>query len=175
MTDVRQRVFLNLASKYRERGVLVDTNVLLLFLIGLFQPAMVGHKRLAKYGADDALMMIQYLGRFRRIYTTAHVLAETSNLARQIVGGRARTELFAHLYPLFCMDMPASLKQCDVPGSAVSFRLFDRLGLTDAGLVSQAKSDKLLLTDDLDLYVEALRAGGNAINFTHMREAAGTL
>ena len=47
--------------------------------------------------------------------------------------------------------------------------------LTDAGLTSLVQANTLLLTDDLDLYVSAVSAGGDAINFTHMHEAAGTV
>ena len=42
-------------------------------------------------------------------------------------------------------------------------------------LASLVQSNHLLLTDDLDLYIAAVSSGGNAINFTHMREAAGTV
>jgi hypothetical protein len=54
-------------------------------------------------------------------------------------------------------------------------KVFAELGLTDAGLASLVRGNILLLTDDLDLYVTAASTGGDVVNFTHMREAAGTV
>jgi len=151
----------------------VDTNVLLLYLFGQFMPSALGQKRLSKYTPEDANLIIQFLARFTTILTTQHVLAETSNLARQIVSGRQQLELLRGLYPLFCLNMPDSLSPRDVNRAAIDVSVFTRLGLTDAGLASLVQKDTLLLTDHLDLYVAAVSTGGDAVNFTHMREAAG--
>ncbi len=170
-----EQSLLALVGKHAARGILVDTNVLLLYLFGRYQPASIGNKRLEKYGRDDATLLIQFLTRFQRILTTQHVLAETSNLARQIVTGSRRTELSLQLHPLFCLDTPASLQPCVVDGAQIDAAVFAKLGLTDSGLTALVRTDVLLLTDDLDLYLVAVTGGGDAINFTHMREAAGTV
>lgn len=164
-----------LANQHRARGILLDTNVLLLFLFAFYQPTMIGKKRLEKYGSDDGALLVQYVDQFSRILTTPHVLAETSNLVGQIVGGRLRSELFTKLHPLFCLSLPNSFEQCAIEGSHIDSQLFGRLGLTDSGLAALVKTKQLLLTDDLDLYLAAISNGGNAINFTHMREASGLL
>lgn len=175
MSGLEQQL-LALIGKHGARGILVDTNVLLLYLFGRYLPAAVGHrKRLEHYSLDDADLIIQFLCRFGRVLTTQHVLAETSNLARQVISGRQQLELSLNLHPLFCLDTPASFQSRDVDGQAIDAGVFARLGLTDAGLVSLVSADTLLLTDDLGLYAAAVTAGGDAINFTHMREAAGTV
>ena len=173
MTQTLDKQLLSLANRHGARGILLDTNVLLLLLFAVYQPTMIGRKRLEKYSADDGALLVQYVGRFRRILTTPHVLAETSNLVRQIVNGRLRTELFAKLHPQFCLSLPDSFEQCTVDGRHIDGELFGRLGLTDSGLAALVQTEQLLLTDDLDLYVAANSNGGIAINFTHMREAAG--
>jgi hypothetical protein len=165
----------SLAGEHRARGILLDTNVLLLFLFAIYQPAMIGKKRLEKYGSDDGILLVQYVQRFDRILTTQHVLAETSNLIRQIIKGQHRSEFAQKLYPLFCSDIAEAFEQCPVTGSDINNGLFARLGLTDAGLVSLVQTNLLLLTDDLDLFAAAIGHRQNAINFTHMREAAGLL
>ena len=174
MPSLEQQL-LKLVSKHSARGILVDTNVLLLYLFGKLLPSAIGQKRLSKYGIDDADLVSQFVGRFGQILTTQHVLTETSNLARQIVGGGLRQELSLRLYPLFCLESPGLLNSCHVDGPAIDANLFARLGLTDAGLTSLVQKNTLLLTDDLDLYISAVSTGGDAINFTHMREAAGTV
>jgi len=174
MSSLEQRL-LKLVSKHSAHGVLIDTNVLLLYLFGKLLPSAIGQKRLSKYGIEDADLVSQFVARFDQILTTQHVLTETSNLARQIVGGGLRHEMSLRLHPLFCLTKPGSLQSCHVDGQAINADVFARLGLTDAGLTTLVQANTLLLTDDLDLYIFAVSTGGDAINFTHMREAAGTV
>jgi hypothetical protein len=136
---------------------------------------MIGRKRLEKYGMDDGALLVQYVQRFDRILTTQHVLAETSNLCRQIIKGQHLSDFSTKLYPLFCSEMPESFQQCPVDGNRIDRGIFGRLGLTDSGLAYLVQTNLLLLTDDLDLFVAAVERGQDAINFTHMRDAAGLL
>jgi len=159
--------------RHKTHGILLDTNVLLLFLIAQHQPTMIGKKRLEKYGEYDGKLLVSYINQFSRILTTPHVLAETSNLVRQIVKGQLGAELSTILHPLFCLSLHNSFKQCTVEGHLIDSDLFGKLGLTDSGLATLAPENRLLLTDDLDLFLAAISLGGDAINFTHMREAAG--
>ena len=156
-------------------GILLDTNILLLLLVARFKPDLVGGKRLEIYGLRDAELLTAYVKNFSRILTTSHVLAETSNFARQIMKGRTQASFFAWLHPLFCIDSEDSLVQCAIQGRDIDGGLFVRLGLTDSGLAASAKDGRLLLTSDLDLHIAVASEGAPSINFTHMREAAGLL
>jgi hypothetical protein len=153
---------------------LLDTNVLLLFVFAAFMPDKIeSSKRLAKYDRAAGDLLLNYVGRFDKILTTAHVLAETSNLARQNVTGRLWAQMSEKLHPLFCYVNPAMvLRQIDT--TQIQLPTFFRLGLTDAAIATTL-GPSLLLTDDLDLYLTAVSASGDAVNFTHMREAAGIL
>ena len=163
------------AHRHRSDGILLDTNVLLLLLFANFQPSMIGGKRLEKYALEDAALLAGYVSRFNRILTTAHVLAETSNLAAQALTGKWKTAFFSQLFPLFCTDSQEALHPCETKVSDVDASIFVRLGLTDASLVATLGVNRLLLTDDLDLHLAAMAKGTPSINFTHMREAAGLL
>jgi uncharacterized membrane protein len=71
-----------MVAKHRRRGVLLDTNVLLLFIFSAFMPDKIaGSKRLAKYDNDASRLLQTFVQHFDKIITTKHVLAETSNLA----------------------------------------------------------------------------------------------
>jgi hypothetical protein len=161
-------------QKYRSTGVMLDTNLLLLYVFSRFSPAMIGIGRLAAYDSDSAELLLQYLARFERILTTAHVLAETSNLARQMVKGGKWQAMCEQVFPLFCLPEHSALKSVGVNTETLNPGNFLKLGLTDAALAQEA-SMHLLLTADLDLYCEVVSAGNDAVNFTHMREAAGLL
>lgn len=156
-------------------GILLDTNVLLLLLIAQFKPDLVGARRLEKYSLADAELLMAYVSRFKRIFTTPHVLTETSNLAAQIVKGQLRTQFFSALYPLFCGQGESAFVHCTALDGEIKPSVFVPLGLTDAWLSAVSASGRLLLTDDLDLYRSTLSEGANVINFTHMREVAGLL
>jgi predicted nucleic acid-binding protein len=162
-------------SRHREDGIFLDTNVLLLFLFGQIQPSMIGIKRLAKYTLQDAQLLTDYVSRFKRILTTSHVLAETSNLAAQILNDRLKDEFFSQIFQLFCGDELGAFHQCDTRNLNIDQAIFVRLGLTDATIVSVMSDKRLLLTDDLDLYLKAMMNGAPSINFTHMREVAETI
>jgi hypothetical protein len=53
---------------------------------------------------------------------------------------------------------------------AVKHKSFARLGLTDSALARANGAETVLLTVDYDLYVDALNAGREVINFIHYRE-----
>lgn len=164
---------LELVSQHKTQGILLDTNVLLLLLFTIYQPDKIGKKRLEKYGESDGELLVSYIKQFSRVLTTQHVLAETSNLLRQIVSGQLRSDLARKFHPLFCLNQPNSFEQCAIEVGSIDIELFSQLGLTDSGLAAIVQTKRLLLTDDLDLYVATISRGGDAINFTHMREAAG--
>jgi hypothetical protein len=160
---------------HKSDGILLDTNVLVLLLLGSFQPGLIGGKRLEKYAIQDAELLANYVGNFSRILTTSHILAETSNLAAQVLTGKWKTDFFTRIFPLFCTDRQDALRQCEVVCGGINDAVFIQLGLTDAAVVAAIDVNRLLLTDDLDLHLAALAKGAHSINFTHMREAAGLL
>lgn len=162
-------------TRHRQDGILLDTNVLLLLLLANFQPSLIGGKRLEKYTLEDGMLLTNFVRLFSRILTTHHILAETSNLAAQALSGKLKAEFFSTLFPLFCTGSPEALQPCELKKGGVDRALFIRLGLTDASVVASLDVHRLLLTDDLDLYLAAIGKGAPAINFTHMREAAGLL
>src|ERR1035437_9668843 len=62
-------------------GILVDTNLLVLFVVGRVNRNRIEtFKRTRQYTMDDYDLLVQVLGNFERLYTVAHVLAEMSNL-----------------------------------------------------------------------------------------------
>ena len=162
---------------HRRDGILLDTNVLLLLLIAQFAPAYIGRKRLDTYTLGDAQLLSGFVGKFHRILTTSHILAETSNLAAQMFTGRIKDEFFDRLFPLFSSAQEDAFHQCSIGAADVNQAIFVRLGMTDAGVVAAINIDtkRLLLTDDLDLHLAAINKGAPSIKFTHMREAAGLL
>ncbi len=156
-----------LFARYRTRGLLVDTNLLVLYVVGLLGPRQItSFKRTSAYEPDDFDLLARVMERFETVATTPHVLTETSNLLGQLPGktaaqGRA---VLSQLVPL--------LHETHRPALVLSKHpQFQQFGLTDAGIDEVASGTYLVLTDDLPLYHYLAGQGQDAINFNHLRPA----
>ncbi len=150
-----------LVRRYRTKGVFVDANLLLLYVVGLYDRTLIPQfKRTARYTVEDYDLLHLLLGGFKRRVTTPNVLTEVSNL----LGTRSKSvlELFGEV---ICQE-----KESYVPSARISREeSYLRHGLTDACILDQVGRGLLLLTDDLDLCVTAQGRGLDAINFNHIR------
>jgi len=71
-----------LINRYRQSGLLIDTNLLIMFFIGFFDPQQVSRfGRTDRYDAADFYALAQLVEYFRRVIVTPHILAEVSNLS----------------------------------------------------------------------------------------------
>jgi hypothetical protein len=108
--------------------VVVDTNLLLLLIVGAASREYVGkHKRLRDYSLDDLDLLVELIGQFPDMVLLPHILAEVSNLARQI-DNPARAKIQKTLRTL--VETSTELPIQSIYG--VQRREFDELGLTDA-------------------------------------------
>lgn len=152
------------------RPVLLDTNLFLLFVVGTASKAAIGrHGRLRAYSDEAFELLLLLLGQASEIVVTPNTAAETSNLLRQGVSDPLRCALSEHFG-----QMLKKMREDYVPSSlAVDHPAFLRLGLTDAAISHLAGEGMVILTADLDLYLHAVRAGQDAVNFNHIREEHG--
>ena len=147
-------------------GLLVDTNLLVLFAVGSVNRRRIEvFKRTRQYTIGDFELLLRVLGNRSSLYTVAHVLAEVSNLTdlpgleRHLV-----REILKQTISLLTEAEIASARAADEP-------VYPRLGLVDAAIAAVAREHKCtVLTDDLDLYLALQRDQIEVINFTHMRE-----
>lgn len=144
------------------KAVIIDANLLVLLVVGKLDRRLISrHKRTRAYDDNAYEILVRYLKRFGKIIVTPNVLTETSNLLEDGKDPRALGIL---------KDFVASLDERFIPSErAVAQPHFERLGLTDAGLLDTWASDSVLLTADLDLYIAATQLQRTAINFTHLR------
>jgi len=128
---------------FGRKFILVDSNLLLLLAIGLWNPrAIPAQKRLSSFTVDDFNVLRNFLSTFEKIVTTPHLLTEVSNLAGA-ASGQARDAIFLQLESLFVtLDERTSLATalCAQP----EFRVF---GITDSAM-SLLSVEMLLLTED---------------------------
>jgi len=74
-----------LYEKYKSKGVLVDTNLMVLVVIGSYSKnRILTFKRTIQYTLEDHDLILQIITNFPRRITTPHILAEVDNLTRQL-------------------------------------------------------------------------------------------
>lgn len=131
-----------LLREYSGRPILLDSNLLLLLVVGSFDSGLVrSFKRLSMFEQLD-LPLLQNLSISYRLATSPHVLTEVSNLANALPG-RLRRTVFA------CMASRFEVREeTHVPAREIVRRPgFEVFGLTDIAL-SELCGENLLITHD---------------------------
>jgi hypothetical protein len=154
-----------LISKYRDRGVLIDSNLLILYFVGEYSPELISRLRRTKqFCFHDYCLLKAIMGCFKTKVTTPNILTEVSNLAGDIPK-RLRERFFrasrAHIEALEELYLASSKAAASVA--------FLRFGLTDAVVAALANQRYLVITADFPLtnYLVSIKA--DAINFNHNR------
>lgn len=155
----------DITQKYARLGILVDTNLLLLLFVGALDRNLVPNfKRTTQFVPEDYDTLTMYLSIFTTLITTPNVLTEVSNLAKNL--GHRELEFFRDVFS----PLVQTLEETYVESKTVVNEYYSaRLGLTDSAIISLAKGQYLLLTDDFKLAQYFQSIGGDAINFNHIR------
>jgi hypothetical protein len=158
-------------SKYFRTGVVVDSNLLLLAIVGSYRRKLVGtFKRLAAFTAADFDLLIYFLGQFGAVVTTPMILAEVNSLANSL-----ESHYKPGLYVAFADWAQRMAEEVPATKEIVVTDHFKRFGYTDAAIAIAAAQKYLVLTDDFALAGFLSSRGVQARNFTHLRQAAGLL
>ncbi len=150
--------------------VALDTNLLMLLVVGRASPAFITrHKRLTQYSHHDFNLLVEALERADAIMTTPNTLTEVSNLAGFGVIDPLRSQIYGVL-----RNFTELLSEHYRPSRlAAAEPEYDRLGIADAAWLGVLDEETVLLTDDMQLYLATARRGLNVINFDHLREGRG--
>lgn len=160
-------------TSFEGRRVLLDTNLLLLLLIGSIDRGLLDtNKRVRNYSEQEFVLLTEFLREAESLMTTQHVNAQTSDLGASSLAGKYRTIFLTLLRAIHIPDVTTilSVKADEMPQPIRSLDpdIFDHLGVADAGLIRAAlESKSILFTDDLQLYLRAQRHGVDVVNFSH--------
>lgn len=147
------------------KGLLIDTNVLLVWVVGSFLPNLIkSFKRTASYTPTDYDLIYQLINNSQRIITTPGILAEVSNLSGQMkknIREKFWTDFKTKL-ELFQEEYQPSMEIANEPA-------FKYIGLVDSGVISAARNGYLVLTDDARLNYELEKAGLSSLNLNYLR------
>ena len=153
------------ARAFRKKSLLVDSNLLLLFIVGLCDPArIVKFKRTAQFTVDDFECLKDFVGQFKQVVTTPSILTEVSNLL-----GHLPDKLACSFNEQFADDIKALHEHYTPSRELGGEEYFPRFGLTDTAILRAAGRDCLVLTDDFRLAQYLGSRNIDVINFNHLR------
>lgn len=156
-----------LIQRHASKGLLIDTNVLLMYLVGLHDPNYIPQfKRTQKYTEQDFAIARGFIRHFHSLITTPHVLSELSNLSRGVQAHRAE-QYFRSLVQVLTEAREEYVRKDCLLGHA-KLPLF---GFTDLSILEAAKRLRCLaLTDDLPATGMMQAEECAVVNFNHLRQ-----
>lgn len=120
----------SLISRYKRNGILIDTNLLLLFVVGWFNPLFISKiSRTAGFSYTDFQLVSKTVDYFDIRVTTPSTLTEASNLPGR--GEEVRTALRTYIR--------TTEERSIIHVKIAENELFLAPGLTDAGIIETAK------------------------------------
>ena len=112
------------------KSVLIDTNTLVLWIVGNLEPNRLGGKRLKEFDLDDLQRLTALLSGFKKHVTLPNVLTEVSNLL-----GSGKQELVpggAAALADYCL---LAEEIYEASRGVVEHPEYTRVGLTDAAIL----------------------------------------
>ncbi len=146
-------------------GIVVDTNLLLLYLVGTIDPDRIARfKNTRMFAEEDFEALLLILNEFPSITVTPNILTEVNSFLNQLPNAQKASYYAALAVSISLWD------ELYLPSTDLSARPeFTVIGLTDAGISALAGKNYLVLTVDSRLADFLQRQGLAAINFNHFR------
>ena len=147
---------LKLIQKYKQKGVLIDTNLTLLYIVGSID---LKFKRISMFSEDDFERVSKFVDYFDFKITTPNILTEVSDF----MGNRQDLQQYLEGYINLSKEkFLASQNVCKEP----NFRVF---GLADTATLEIARDSYLVFTDDRPLFGYLTNLGIDAVNLDQVR------
>ncbi|GAB2585280.1 PIN domain-containing protein [Spirosoma areae] len=150
----------------KKAGLLLDTNLLVLYVVGYYDPKRITqHKRTNKYTPEDFDLLLSFMAQFKQFVITPNILTEVNNL---LEGGSYQYGPILSILPQLTRNFieiyePSYLVMTD------QNKVFIKFGLSDTVSCKVAEENYLILTDDLKLCYYLQNNGFDALNFNHLR------
>jgi rRNA-processing protein FCF1 len=152
--------------KYKNKGLLIDTNLLLVYFVGIYDRNLIGNfKRTITFTIEDFEKLQRAFIFFDRIVTTPNILTEVNSLSNQLPEN-IKLKYFDKI-----KEQISRLEESYVESKVIcELTHFPKFGLTDTGIINLVKDNYLVLTDDFRLanYLEKIEV--DVINFNRLRD-----
>lgn len=154
-----------LLSKYYTKGIIIDTNLLLLYLVGsVNRNRITKFKRTQQFLPEDYDLLLQIIKGFKKFVTTPHILTEVNSLANQL--GEPERSYCLNFFSKLLLKISEEYIDSN---RIAKHELFSRFGLTDCGIMLLARDRYIVLTDDLKLHLHLKSVGIDTVNLNNLR------
>lgn len=136
-----------LIQKYRKEGVLIDTNLLLLYVIGTYDPKGVrSSTKTLSFPPNTFDLVDRVINQFDKVITTPYILAEVSNWLAQFPSSD-KNKLHPELFDRFAKLIKGFVEIPETSTGIANHSAFCFLGLADTSIVSLGNKYLVLTTD----------------------------
>lgn len=147
------------------KAVIIDSNLLLLAIVGSLRQDLVGkHRRLREFRKADYSLLQSEISEFQKFFTLPNVITEVSNLI-----GSGKQEICNGACESLAQFVSSADEVYRASKDVVSLPQFFRLGLTDAALLHVSQTGTTTITTDRHLAGVLESLGLPCINFNHKR------
>ena len=124
-------------SQHKNKFVVIDTNLLLVYLVGCIDPQMINRfkKTNSRYCAEDFDILENIVCKFNKFTTTPNILTEVSNL-----GGQLKNDVKKQFFILLAQFIQNTPEKYIRSSEISKDPYFIKLGITDRGIL-------LIITD----------------------------
>lgn len=156
----------NFIYKYSKRGIIIDTEPLLVLTVGKFDPSELIHIGDENYNEKDSKILFSFLSKFNRIIITPYVIAELSNLANK----RLKKENFKK-FVIECQSIFKNYTESRIKKDKILNRKEAQwLGFPDVSILISSENENLpILIKDAPLLRECAKLGIKTIDFGSLR------
>jgi hypothetical protein len=158
--------------KYGKKSLIIDTNILLLFFVGVFNKDYINKCSLTagKYTPEDFDLLIKIISYFKpEIIITPQILAEISNHSKTSI----KDPHFSNYFNIVVNRLKA-YKEHHIALQKIiglDIKILSNFGFTDMSIAETAKElESAILTDDYRLYAYCYKTSPS-IKFSYIQNA----
>jgi len=157
----------NFIYKYSNRGIIVDTEPLLVLIVGNFDPSELIHIGDENYNEKDSKILFSFLSKFNRLIITPYVIAELSNLANKRLTKAGNFKRFV----LECQSVFKNYTESRIKKDKILNRKEAQwLGFPDVSILISSENENLpILIKEAPLLRECAKLGIKTIDFGSLR------
>ncbi|KKQ46175.1 MAG: hypothetical protein US63_C0005G0017 [Candidatus Moranbacteria bacterium GW2011_GWC2_37_8] len=154
---------------YKEKGIIIDTNLLVLYIVGFYDAEYIEKFQRVKnkgYTKEDFEALLKLVSPFNKIFITPQILAEVSNLTFNDIKDNRFLEYFNEVLRII-----GDIEEHHISKNMLlKMPMLSKFGFTDSSIMELAQKEDLpVITDDFPLYSLLINSGISAINMTHIR------
>lgn len=151
-----------LIQKYRSKGIVVDTNLLLLLAIGLYDVRRIAtFKRTSKFDIQIFAAVKKVVEQFEQRFTTPYIITEVDNWGRYL-----RENEWQAISSIMRQLVPSFIEIYEQSSQLVRHPMYANVGVTDCSI--DLVQDALIFTDDLPLSKRLESRGHDVLNVGHL-------